>query len=139
MDKVLPPPACRVEVTANTFRTEHDGRPEQIGRLVFDVETMPPYHPYPVSSSAPRLTTRGIAGQSPWIIGETEEVQHLIPFGDPETPRVIVGHNVSYDWQRIHEEDGLRGTQTRFMDETPQGKGGARDHARCRISTRIRG
>jgi DNA polymerase gamma 1 len=92
---------------------EHGGQPEQM--LVFDVETMPPYHPYAVLACAASKHA-WYCWISPWLLGETEEVQHLIPFGDPEAPRVVVGHNVSYDRQRILEEYCLRGTQTRFMD-----------------------
>ncbi|KAG9308217.1 DNA polymerase family A-domain-containing protein [Chiua virens] len=92
---------------------EHDGEPEQM--LVFDVETMPPYHPYAVLACAASKNA-WYCWISPWLLCETEEVQHLIPLGDPETPRVVVGHNVSYDRQRIHEEYSLSGTRTRFMD-----------------------
>ena len=92
---------------------EHDGQPEQM--LVFDVETMPPYHPYAVLACAASKHA-WYCWISPWLLGETEEMQHLIPFGDPGVPRVVVGHNVSYDRQRVLEEYSLRGTQTRFMD-----------------------
>lgn len=92
---------------------EHDGQPEQM--LVFDVETMPPYHPYAVLACAASKHA-WYCWISPWLLGETEEVQQLIPFGDPEVPRVVVGHNVSYDRQRVLEEYSLGGTQTRFMD-----------------------
>lgn len=92
---------------------EHDGQPEQM--LVFDVETMPPYHPYAVLACAASKHA-WYCWISPWLLGETEEVQHLVPFGDTEAPRVIVGHNVSYDRQRILEEYSLQGTQARFID-----------------------
>lgn len=92
---------------------EHEGQPEQM--LVFDVETMPQYHPYAVLACAASKHA-WYCWISPWLLGETEEVQHLIPLGGPETPRVVVGHNVSYDRQRVREEYGLKGTQTRFMD-----------------------
>jgi len=92
---------------------EHNGQPEQM--FVFDVETMPPYHPYAVLACAASKHA-WYCWISPWLLGETEEMQHLIPFGDPELPRVVVGHNVSYDRQRIREEYSLGGTQTRFMD-----------------------
>ena len=92
---------------------EHDGQPEQM--LVFDVETMPPHHPYAVLACAASKYAWYV-WISPWLLGETEEVQHLIPFGDPEVPRMVVGHNVSYDRQRIREEYSLGGSQTRFID-----------------------
>lgn len=53
---------------------------------------------------------------SPWLLGESEDPEHLIPFGNPDMHRVIVGHNVSYDRSRIAEEYSLHGTKSRFID-----------------------
>ncbi|KAG6892410.1 hypothetical protein C0992_000559, partial [Termitomyces sp. T32_za158] len=53
---------------------------------------------------------------SPWLLGESKNTQHLIPLGDPTVPRVIVGHNVSYDRGRILEEYNLKPTMNRFID-----------------------
>ncbi|KAG6850420.1 hypothetical protein H0H93_013645 [Arthromyces matolae] len=53
---------------------------------------------------------------SPWLLGETKNTQQLIPLGDPSIPRIIVGHNVSYDRGRILEEYNLKPTMTRFLD-----------------------
>ncbi|KAG6329337.1 hypothetical protein ID866_9752, partial [Astraeus odoratus] len=92
---------------------QHDGKPEDM--LVFDVETMPPYHPYAVLAVA--ASKNGwYSWISPWLLRESDDVQHLIPMGPPGTPRVVVGHNVSYDRQRTLEEYSLTGTQTRFLD-----------------------
>ncbi|KAF9244922.1 hypothetical protein BU15DRAFT_85762 [Melanogaster broomeanus] len=91
----------------------HGGKAEEM--LVFDVETMPPYHPYAVMACAASKNA-WYSWISPWLLGETEETQHLIPLGEPGTARVVVGHNVSYDRQRILEEYSLKGTQTRFLD-----------------------
>ncbi|KAF9218678.1 hypothetical protein BS17DRAFT_741842 [Gyrodon lividus] len=90
-----------------------DGKAEEM--LVFDVETMPPYHSYPVMACAASKNA-WYSWISPWLLGETEETQHLIPLGEPDTARIVVGHNVSYDRQRILEEYSLKGTQTRFVD-----------------------
>ncbi|EGO04129.1 hypothetical protein SERLA73DRAFT_102478 [Serpula lacrymans var. lacrymans S7.3] len=92
---------------------EHDGQAEQM--LVFDVETMPPYHPYAVMACA-ASGNAWYSWISPWLLGESTEPRHLIPFGYPDCPRIVVGHNVSYDRGRILEEYDLRGTQTRFLD-----------------------
>ncbi|KAH7887225.1 DNA polymerase family A-domain-containing protein [Phlebopus sp. FC_14] len=92
---------------------EHGGRPEEM--LVFDVETMPSYHPYAIMACAASKNA-WYSWISPWLLGETQETQHLVPLGDPDTKRVVVGHNVSYDRQRILEEYTLTGTQTRFLD-----------------------
>lgn len=49
-------------------------------------------------------------------MGESEDPEHLIPFGAPDAHRVVVGHNVSYDRSRIAEEYSLDGTNSRFID-----------------------
>ncbi|KAH9024697.1 DNA polymerase family A-domain-containing protein [Lactarius pseudohatsudake] len=91
----------------------HDGKPEQM--LVFDVETMPEYHPYAVIACA--ATPNGwYAWISPWLLDQNPDPDQLIPFGDPNVARLIVGHNVSYDRARIREEYSLAGSRTRFLD-----------------------
>jgi DNA polymerase gamma 1 len=92
---------------------QHEGNVEEM--LTFDVETMPPYHPYAVMACAASKNA-WYSWISPWLLGESVEPQHLIPFGDPLVPRVVVGHNVCYDRARILEEYSLRGTQSRFLD-----------------------
>ncbi|KAJ2931197.1 hypothetical protein H1R20_g5903, partial [Candolleomyces eurysporus] len=91
----------------------HNGKPDTA--LTFDVETLPNYHPYPVMACA-ASEHAWYAWISPWLLKETDDPDHLVPMGDKTTPRVIVGHNVSYDRQRILEEYRLEGTQTRFLD-----------------------
>ncbi|KAI0063819.1 gamma DNA-directed DNA polymerase [Artomyces pyxidatus] len=92
---------------------EHDGRMEDA--VVFDVETMPEYHPYAVMAC---LATRNgwYAWISPWLIGESTNPQQLITFGPANVPRVVVGHNVSYDRARIREEYSISGSGNRFLD-----------------------
>ncbi|KAF9244920.1 hypothetical protein BU15DRAFT_27260, partial [Melanogaster broomeanus] len=58
----------------------HGGKPEEM--LVFDVETMPPYHPYAIMACAASKNA-WYSWISPWLLGETEEAQHLIPLGEP--------------------------------------------------------
>lgn len=91
----------------------HNGKPEQI--LVFDVETMPKYYPYAVLACA--ATPNGwYAWISPWLLDQNANPDQLIPLGDPNVERLIVGHHVSYDRARIREEYNLTGTRTRFLD-----------------------
>ncbi|KAG6861646.1 hypothetical protein C0995_013648 [Termitomyces sp. Mi166 len=91
----------------------HDGKPEEL--LTFDVETMPNYHPYAIMACA--ASPNGwYSWISPWLLGESKNTQHLISIGDPTVPRVIVGHNVSYDRGRILEEYNLKPTMNRFID-----------------------
>ncbi|VDB83211.1 unnamed protein product [Peniophora sp. CBMAI 1063] len=90
-----------------------DYPPEEM--LVFDVETIPGYSPWAVMATA--VTPSGwYAWVSPWLLGESEDMQQLIPLGPPDVPRVIVGHNVSYDRARILEEYNVGGTMNRFLD-----------------------
>jgi DNA polymerase gamma 1 len=53
---------------------------------------------------------------SPWLMGESECDRHLIPLGDPNQPRVVVGHNIGYDRARISEEYDVRQSKNFFMD-----------------------
>ena len=82
--------------------------------LVFDVETMPKEgHPYPVIAIA-ASSNAWYAWISPWLLGESSPA-HFIPFG-PDTDRLVVGHNVSFDRARVESEYSLAGTRTRWMD-----------------------
>ncbi|KAF9014911.1 gamma DNA-directed DNA polymerase [Cyathus striatus] len=91
----------------------HDGKPENM--LTFDVETMPPHHPYAVMACA-ASENAWYAWISPWLLGESSDTQHLVPLGDPSVSRVIVGHNVSYDRGRILEEYNVEESRNRFID-----------------------
>jgi DNA polymerase gamma 1 len=94
---------------------EHVESLEEEGMLCFDVETMPKYHPFAVMATAASKNA-WYAWISPWLLGQSTETRHLIPIGNPSVPRIIVGHNVSYDRGRILEEYSLNGTQNRFID-----------------------
>lgn len=91
----------------------HDGKPEKI--LTFDIETLYKEHPYPIMACAASPNS-WYAWISPWLLGETEDPQQLVPLGDPTVPRIIIGHNVSYDRARVLEEYSLQGTQNKFID-----------------------
>jgi DNA polymerase gamma 1 len=91
----------------------HGGNPETM--LVFDVETMPKYHPHAVLACA--ATPNGwYSWISPWLLDQSEDPTQLIPLGDPNVARIVVGHNVSYDRARIREEYSLADSRTRFLD-----------------------
>lgn len=91
----------------------HNGKPEQM--LVFDVETLPKYNPYAVMACA-ATSNAWYTWISPWLLDETEDPVQLIPLGDPTVPRVVVGHNVSYDRARLLEEYNVGGTANRYLD-----------------------
>ncbi|KAH7100204.1 DNA polymerase family A-domain-containing protein [Auriculariales sp. MPI-PUGE-AT-0066] len=83
--------------------------------LCFDVETMPHYSNYAVMATA-RSPTHWYSWISPWLLGETDSMEHLIPLGDNQVPRLVIGHNVSYDRQRIANEYSLERSSRRFID-----------------------
>lgn len=83
--------------------------------LTFDVETMPKYHPNAIMACA-ASENAWYAWISPWLLDQTQDPQQLIPLGNPDVPKVVVGHNVSYDRGRLLEEYSLEPTKTRFLD-----------------------
>jgi DNA polymerase gamma 1 len=91
----------------------HDGKPETM--LTFDVETMPNYHPYPIMACAASQNA-WYAWISPWLLGESTDPQHFIPLGNPSVPKIVVGHNVSYDRIRLSDEYNVHNTAHRFID-----------------------
>lgn len=83
--------------------------------LTFDTEVMWKESPYAVMACA-ASDTAWYAWLSPWLMGESESDQHLIPLGNPETPRIIIGHNVGYDRARVAEEYDLKQSRNFFID-----------------------
>ncbi|KAI0698631.1 DNA polymerase family A-domain-containing protein [Cytidiella melzeri] len=92
---------------------QHDSLAEDM--LVFDVETLPAESPFAIMACAASKNA-WYSWVSPWLLGETTDYQQLIPLGPPDVPRVVVGHNVSYDRGRVLEEYSLQGTESRFID-----------------------
>ncbi|CAJ2510090.1 Uu.00g059900.m01.CDS01 [Anthostomella pinea] len=97
-----------------------DGRTEMVeapddNMLSFDVEVMWKESSYAVMACA-MSPTAWYAWLSPWLLGESESDQHLIPLGDPSKDRIIVGHNIGYDRARILEEYDLKQTRNSFLD-----------------------
>lgn len=83
--------------------------------LTFDTEVMWKESPYAVMACA-ASDTAWYAWLSPWLMGESESDQHLIPLGNPETPRIIIGHNVGYDRARVAEEYDVKQSRNFFID-----------------------
>lgn len=84
--------------------------------LVFDCETMYKESPFPVMACA-ASTDAWYGWVSPWLLSESDSPRHLVPFGsDPSRKRIIVGHNIGYDRQRIQDEYHLRQTGSGFID-----------------------
>jgi len=69
----------------------------------------------------------GLCSDAKWLVrvdltmalGESDDPQHLIPLGDPSVPRVVVGHNVSFDRARIKEEYSVSVLQTGSLTRWP--------------------
>ncbi|KAJ7909346.1 DNA polymerase family A-domain-containing protein [Mycena leptocephala] len=95
------------------YPCKDDGSPEDL--LTFDVETLPNYHPYAIMACA-ASPSAWYAWVSPWLLHESDDPVQLIPLGDPSVPRIVVGHNVSYDRGRTKEEYHLDGTKNRWLD-----------------------
>ncbi|KAI1854459.1 hypothetical protein JX265_007670 [Neoarthrinium moseri] len=97
-----------------------DGRTEAVDApddtmLCFDTEVMWKESSFAVMACA-MSPNAWYAWLSPWLLGESESDNHLIPLGDPNKDRVIVGHNIGYDRARILEEYDLKQTRNSFLD-----------------------
>lgn len=97
-----------------------DGSFEQVhapqeSMLSFDVEVLYKESSFAVMACAASPTT-WYAWLSPWLLGETENDRQLIPLGDMETPRIVVGHNIGYDRARVKEEYKTQQSKNFFVD-----------------------
>ena len=83
--------------------------------LTFDTEVMWKESSFAVMACAASKTA-WYAWLSPWLLGESESDKHLVPLGDPEQPRIVVGHNIGYDRARVAEEYNIRQSKNFFLD-----------------------
>ncbi|KAL9086490.1 MAG: hypothetical protein Q9165_007106 [Trypethelium subeluteriae] len=83
--------------------------------LTFDTEVMWKETSFPAMACALSPTT-WYAWISPWLLEESESDRHLIPLGNIDEPRIIVGHNIGYDRARIAEEYDLRQSKSYYVD-----------------------
>ncbi|KAL2270358.1 hypothetical protein VTJ83DRAFT_2542 [Remersonia thermophila] len=116
---LLPKPRSWVRRSGWT-KYHPDGRAEPVAApegpmLVFDTEVMWKESPYAVMACA-AAPDAWYAWLSPWLLGETDREQQLVPLGDPTADRVVVGHNIGFDRARILEEYDLRDTRNCFLD-----------------------
>lgn len=119
----LPPPPAPDEWVQQSGWTKYysDGRPPESVHapeeecLVFDIEVL--YKITPFSCMACAASPEAwYAWLSPWVLGETESDRHLIPLGDPEKHRIVVGHNISFDRSRVTEEYSITQTKSAYLD-----------------------
>ena len=83
--------------------------------LTFDTEVMWKESSFAVIACAASKTA-WYAWLSPWLMGESETDRHLIPLGDPDQARIVIGHNIGYDRARIAEEYDVRQSKNFFLD-----------------------
>lgn len=78
---------------------------------MLDCETLYLLSPYPVMAVA--ASANAWYG---WVAPKNEVPDRLIPLGHPDTLRLIVAHNASYDRARISEEYRFLPTASQFID-----------------------
>ncbi|TKA60418.1 hypothetical protein B0A55_12715, partial [Friedmanniomyces simplex] len=119
--RASPPPKPRKWVRRSGWTKYYaDGSEEAIASpdadvLTFDVEVMWHETSFPAMACAVSAD-HWYAWLSPWLLGESESDRHLIPLGDPDKKRIIVGHNIGYDRARIKEEYDLKQSRNFFLD-----------------------
>ncbi|ODV94731.1 hypothetical protein PACTADRAFT_50596 [Pachysolen tannophilus NRRL Y-2460] len=83
--------------------------------MVFDVEVLYKISNFPTLATC--VSTKAwYSWVSPYLTGESDKVEHLIPMNNFETEKLIVGHNVSYDRARIKDEYNLKQSKAFFLD-----------------------
>ncbi|KAI8988718.1 DNA polymerase family A-domain-containing protein [Pilobolus umbonatus] len=83
--------------------------------MVFDVEVMVKEGNYPTMAVV-ATPEAWYSWTSPYLFGESNEKEHLIPLGDTRKERIVVGHNVGYDRARIAEEYSRIDSKIRYVD-----------------------
>ena len=83
--------------------------------LTFDTEVMWKESSFAVMACAASKTA-WYAWLSPWLMGESNNDKQLIPLGDPNHARVVVGHNIGYDRARVAEEYRVNQSKNFFLD-----------------------
>ncbi|KAL6721632.1 DNA-directed DNA polymerase gamma mip1 [Lecanora helva] len=83
--------------------------------LTFDTEVMWKESSFAVMACAAGKSS-WYAWLSPWLLGESDSDRHLIPLGNPNVERIIVGHNIGYDRARVAEEYDVHQSKNFFLD-----------------------
>lgn len=83
--------------------------------LCFDTEVLYKESNFAVMACAVSPTA-WYAWLSPWLLGQSKSDKHLIPLGNPDKPRIIVGHNIGYDRARVAEEYSITQSKNSFLD-----------------------
>ncbi|EPB85093.1 hypothetical protein HMPREF1544_08145 [Mucor circinelloides 1006PhL] len=83
--------------------------------MVFDVEVLMSEGKYPTMAVVASQEA-WYSWTSPYLLGETKVKEQLIPFGDTNEKRLVIGHNVGYDRARIAEEYSRLDSNIRYVD-----------------------
>ncbi|KAF5566630.1 DNA polymerase gamma mitochondrial [Fusarium phyllophilum] len=116
-----PPPKPRKWIHQSGWTKYYpDGQTEKVEApdeemLSFDTEVMWKVSPFAVMACA-SSPTAWYAWLSPWLLMETTNDRQLIPLGDPNKAKIIVGHNVGFDRARVLEEYNVKQTRNAFLD-----------------------
>ncbi|KAK4978372.1 DNA-directed DNA polymerase gamma mip1, partial [Elasticomyces elasticus] len=119
--RASPPPKPRRWVRRSGWtKYSVDGSTQQVEApdeeaITFDTEVMWRETSFPAMACAVSDMC-WYAWVSPWLLGETENDRQLIPLGDPDKPRTIVGHNIGYDRARVKEEYDIKQSRNNFVD-----------------------
>ncbi|KAI9736158.1 MAG: DNA-directed DNA polymerase gamma mip1 [Cirrosporium novae-zelandiae] len=97
-----------------------DGTTEEIdapneSMLTFDTEVMWKESSFAVMACT-ASPTAWYAWLSPWLLKESKVDRHLIPLGNPDQPKIVIGHNIGYDRARIKEEYDIEQSKAFFID-----------------------
>ncbi|KAL8683844.1 MAG: hypothetical protein Q9186_000187 [Xanthomendoza sp. 1 TL-2023] len=116
----LPRPPRKWVKQSGWTKYHQDGTQEAVAApqeqmLTFDTEVMWRESSYAVMACA-ASPTAWYAWLSPWLLDESPTDKHLVPLGDPNHARIVVGHNIGYDRARIAEEYHTRQSQNFFLD-----------------------
>lgn len=83
--------------------------------LVYDCEVLYKTSPYAVMATC--LSRKAwYSWCSPYLVGESDTNNHLIPFNTEARECLIVGHNVSFDRARVLEEYSLTPSKAFYLD-----------------------
>ncbi|KAI4138470.1 MAG: hypothetical protein L6R39_006775 [Caloplaca ligustica] len=116
----LPRPPRKWVKRSGWTKYNQDGTDEAVDApqeqmLTFDTEVMWKESSYAVMACA-ASPAAWYAWLSPWLLNESQTDKHLVPLGDPNNARIVVGHNIGYDRARVAEEYDLRQSKNFFLD-----------------------
>jgi len=116
----LPRPPRRWERRSGWTKYSPDGTSHPVDApqeemLTFDTEVMWKESSFAVMACAASKMA-WYAWLSPWLMGESQSDRHLVPLGNPNQARIIVGHNIGYDRARVAEEYDVRQSKNFFLD-----------------------